>query len=684
MYRRQLIGFVLLAALLNNTALGYDDDLFELPLDELLQVTITSTSYFDQSLMESASSVTYSDASRWDELGARNVGELLNTLPSTVAPQGYGRTRVIAIRGYFNYSIDTGVATLLDGVPINLLRFGTSALAIDGHDLALLDSVELIRGPGSSLHGADAFQGVLSMNTVAHGETGVTTRLQAGSEDFQAGSLVSRYSEGSQQLTTALAYRNLGNQHQQYSYTDPDTGLPEQSSRMNALENQNIVIKYSATDAHQNRYQVSGYHMKLDADQLPGVARQSGVDLMKDQDWAGYDARLSLLKLEFEHDFNEELSSSVVAYYWDYKDQDTLDLREVAPSPFNFYQQVDTQEHHWGVQAINRHQFAGGSNLAYGYEFNRAENDAFTTTRVTQSGSRVVSPNNQQGAETEYHSLVLDGRYQSDLLPEQRSTFVYGSRVDAFRQFDTQISPRLGYIHGLSSAAVAKLIVSRSFRNPNTFETYGSNSVLPNQDLEPETLDNIELTLQHSNKHHFGSVTLFKNRWRNSIRAVPLATPVNGATVQFDNTTESEAWGVELEGMQRWNQLRLDGSASHVISRDLEDNQEYEAFPDWMLNLGVGYAVSDVTDVYLFNRYHHRKAASVAEYGYENTQGSSTFFRTDLTVSWQWQPDLTTRFTIRNLFDRENYMPSYFDRQDGLADNGINASLSIEWQPFGS
>lgn len=72
MYRRQLIGFVLLAALLNNTALGYDDDLFELPLDELLQVTITSTSYFDQSLMESASSVTYSDASRWDELGARN------------------------------------------------------------------------------------------------------------------------------------------------------------------------------------------------------------------------------------------------------------------------------------------------------------------------------------------------------------------------------------------------------------------------------------------------------------------------------------------------------------------------------------------------------------------------------------------------------------------------------------
>lgn len=684
MDRRLCFGGFMLSVWLGNTALAYDNDLFDLPLDELLQVTITSTSYFNQSVMESASSVSHTDSSRWDELGVRNVGELLNTLPSTVAPQGYNRTRVIAIRGYFNYSIDSGVATQLDGVPINLLRFGTSALAIDGHDLSVLDNIELIRGPGSSLHGADAFQGVLSMNTVAHGDTGVKTRVEAGSEAYQAGSLVSHYSDGTQQLTTALAYRNLGDQDQQYAYIDPDSGLPAESTRTNALENRNLVIKYSTRDDHHNRYHVSAYHMNLDADQLPGVAAQTGEHIMKDRDWAGYGAQLNLLKLGFEHEFSHELSSSVMAYYWDYNDREALDLRNLAPSPLNFYQQSDTQEHHWGIKAINRHQFHGGSNLAYGYEFNRAENDAFTTTRITESGSKVVAPNNQQGAETEYHSLILDGHYQADLFAEQRSTWIYGSRLDAYRDFDTQVSPRLGYIHGFTADRVAKLVVSRSFRNPNTFELYGSNSVLPNPDLEPETLDNIELTLQHNGQHRFSSLTLFKNRWRHSIRALPLTAPVNGATVQFKNTTQSEAWGVELEAMQRWDRLRVDGSASHVISRNQETMQEYEAFPDWMLNVGVGYALSHTTDLYVFNRFHHRKAASVPDYGIEPTQGSSRLFRTDMTISWQWQPNLKTQFTVRNLFNRENYMPSYFERIDGVADNQINASLSIEWQPFGS
>ncbi len=289
----------------------------------------------------------------------------------------------------------------------------------------------------------------------------------------------------------------------------------------------------------------------------------------------------------------------------------------------------------------------------------------------------------QEGATEEYHSLMLDGRLQVDWFNRPGSAIVYGTRFDAYQDYDVQTSPRLGYLMGLSDRTVFKVMVSRSFRKPNTFEVYGNNdSVAPNNELEPETLDNIEVTLQHNSTKLFSSLTLFKNRWHDSIRARSLDTPINGANFQFENQSENEAWGVELEIMARWNRLRLDANASHIISKNVETGLEYEAFPDWMLNLGLGYEFSNHVDLYVFNRFHHRKAAVEEGFGVEPSQGSSTFFRTDVTLNWQLAPTLATHFTIRNLFDRENFMPATFSREDGAPDNGLNASVGLQWQPF--
>ena len=145
---------------------------------------------------------------------------------------------------------------------------------------------------------------------------------------------------------------------------------------------------------------------------------------------------------------------------------------------------------------------------------------------------------------------------------------------------------------------------------------------------------------------------------------------------------ENEAWGVELEFTQQWERLRLDGSASHVISKDKATGLDFEGFPDWMLNLGLGYQLSASTNIYVFNRYHHRQTASIPEYGDVPDQDPAHFLRTDVTLSWQMSEDLKTHFTVRNLFDRQNYMPAYHNREKGAPDNGINASLSIEWSPF--
>ncbi|MEE2730786.1 MAG: TonB-dependent receptor [Pseudomonadota bacterium] len=656
------------------------EDLFDMSLESLMSINITSTSYFDQTLLESASSVSYGDQDRWDELGTRNLGEWLNTLPSTVATPGYGKTRVIAIRGYYNYSIDTGVATLLDDVPINTLRYGTGSQSIDGFDLTALESVEVIRGPASSLYGSDAFHGVLSMNTAQHGDTGITTRLGAGSEDEQAASLVGRFHQDRHHLTAALAYRNIGDQDLEYPYQDPASGKPETGHRRNSLENQNLVLKYQLDASAQTQYRFSGYLMSLDSDQLLGVGRRLGGDAMADQDWSDYQSRLALVKAGFEHHYNPEFSSSAFVYYWQTEDEGSIDLRE-AVTPFAFYQETRTEEHHWGVKAVNRHQLSRGSNLAYGYAYHQAKNDRFTVTRTLPSGASSTSDAPEQGAKDDNHSVFVDGRYNVQLFGTRDSTLVYGTRLDNYKHFDWQNSPRLGWIQPLDHQYVAKLILGRSYRKPNTFEMYGSSSVLGNMDLEPETLDSVELVLQHAGEQVFSSVTLFKNWWHDSIRVESYEVPVNGIIGQFENTDDNESWGLELEVMGEWGHWRLDANASHILSKNVDLGLDYEAFPDWMLNLGVGYRWSPQWDLYLLGRYQHRRTASEPQYGVEPHLEGDDFFRTDLTLAWSPVPNLITRLAIRNLFDRENYMPSYSDRLGGAPDNGINGALSLEWRP---
>ena len=52
------------------------ENLLELRLDQLMNVRVASTSYFDETLLDAANSITYVDQARWQELGVRDVGEL--------------------------------------------------------------------------------------------------------------------------------------------------------------------------------------------------------------------------------------------------------------------------------------------------------------------------------------------------------------------------------------------------------------------------------------------------------------------------------------------------------------------------------------------------------------------------------------------------------------------------------
>ena len=99
------------------------------------------------------------------EMGALSLQEVLDTVPGihvSVAPGNYLPTYLIrGITSTFN----PHVLLLINGLPMTNVFLGNRGQAWGGMPVESIVRIEIIRGPGSSVHGADAFAGVINVVT---------------------------------------------------------------------------------------------------------------------------------------------------------------------------------------------------------------------------------------------------------------------------------------------------------------------------------------------------------------------------------------------------------------------------------------------------------------------------------------------------------------------------------------
>ena len=652
------------------------ESLLALSLDELTQIEVSSTSYFEETIISSPNTVTYINQQKWLELGARNIGELLNHFPATVAVPYVGGTRGIYVRGYLGGNVVGGVAVRIDGVPVNKLRPGTGSLDIDGYDLSLLSSMEYIRGPGSALHGIDAFHGVLSLNSIELEDGEHVFNVGLGSDEEANTSVAGKFAGQSGQIILAGAYRQIGDQQLEYAYTDPDTSAMGMGKRSNALENSNALIKYQSDISAETHWNITGYFLDLDAEQLPGSGRSlGGTSQQKDQDWSASTSETQLLKFALEHELNSHNDVSVSAYVWQNTDTRFSDYsRTILGTSLDEYR----EEFHWGLLGVNRLFFTSGAQLAYGYEYRSGELKASRETLVSATGVIVVDNETRQesGYNRDIHSLVFDGQYPIDLL---QSELVFGLRVDEYKKFDRQVSPRMGFITNYNNW-VTKVLYGAAYRAPNLLELYGSSSVLDNFELQPEKIDTLEFVALWHSDHLLGSITLFKNWWDDAIRLQFFSMPdSNGFLAQFENEGRNEAQGIEAELDYSSAVWQANFSVSYVDTENIDSGITFEAFPQWIVDLGIGYQLSDQLSVHCATRYSWRESTS-SNFLIEGGTGPSVdYTRVDLVAEWRLSANVISRLAVRNLFDRDNSLPSAVNHEGGLPDNGRNASVGVSW-----
>jgi len=173
-FTRKLSPILLMAATLAGTAATcsaqLQADLADMSLEELLRLEVTSVSRRQQQLSRAPAAIYVITQEDIRRSGLRSLPELLRLAPGVHVARINAYTWAISARG-FNGRIASKMLVLIDGRTVYTPLF--SGVYWEMHDLPLgdIERIEVIRGPGATMWGSNAVNGVVNIITKSARDT---------------------------------------------------------------------------------------------------------------------------------------------------------------------------------------------------------------------------------------------------------------------------------------------------------------------------------------------------------------------------------------------------------------------------------------------------------------------------------------------------------------------------------
>ncbi len=153
-------------------------DIEDVDLETLLG-TVASVSRREESLVKSPTTVTVLNRDEIARVGALTIPDLLKRIPGVQVYRTAAGNQTLSLRGMGGL-VGNNVVVVLDGIPLNSpvdasVDWGGIPVAMQD-----LERIEIVRGPVSTIYGANAYTGVISL--VTSRATGWSARGGAGAD----------------------------------------------------------------------------------------------------------------------------------------------------------------------------------------------------------------------------------------------------------------------------------------------------------------------------------------------------------------------------------------------------------------------------------------------------------------------------------------------------------------------
>lgn len=160
-------------------------DLSELTIDELMEIRVTSVSKKEERGSQAAAAIHVISGDDIRRTGVRTIADALRWAPGIQVGQVDSHQWAISSRG-FNDLFANKLLVMIDGRTVYTPLFSGVFWDVQDTFLPDIDRIEVIRGPGATLWGANAVNGVINIITRSARETQGTVLLGGGGTEERA------------------------------------------------------------------------------------------------------------------------------------------------------------------------------------------------------------------------------------------------------------------------------------------------------------------------------------------------------------------------------------------------------------------------------------------------------------------------------------------------------------------
>ncbi len=577
--------------------------LFDLPFESLLDIQIETATGIRQPLVRAPTVATVITAEDITAIGATDLDEVLETVPGLHVNhffQLYSPNYVI--RGIGGSSSNQQVLVMINGIPVTSAFEGNRGNVWAGMPVNAIARIEVIRGPGSALHGADAFAGVINIVTKSRADiTRPEVGLRGGSNDtWDAWFLYGGEWMGFDAAVT-FEFRTTDG-HGGVINADAQSAFDNLFGTRATLAPDSVALGRDSVDARLDLSH-GDYRFRLGYQGRRNLGTGAGTSQALDPrgEYASDRLNTDLTYRRAPDDANWGWEAKMSLYYLTQDVEEDVFLFPPGAFGGSFAEgmignpEVEQYQARAGVTgayegwADHRLQIGAGINYLDVHRVSEHKNFRFDPvaavpvplaeiTDVSDTAD-VFLPEKDR---TNWYLLAQD-QWQFDAAWELTA----GGRYDHYSDVGDTFNPRVALVWQAREDLIAKLLYGRAFRPPSFAELFNMNNpiVLGNPDLEPETIDTIELGLTYdpSRRLRLG-FNVFAYEWDDVIRL--LQDPPPASTSTFRNQGRQTGAGFETElQWQAADSLRVAGNFAYQRATDERLDEDAGLAPEHQLYL---------------------------------------------------------------------------------------------------
>jgi len=464
-----VVSFLLSSLLVANDGSKYD----EMFLDSLNEVSAIATKT-KLNVDDMPAFVTILHREKMESLGISSVYEALGLVPGVELSMESSGAKEIIFRGVKEKG---KVKLMVDGITINNAYRASIYYFLD-FPIELIDKIEVVRGPGSVVHGSNAISGVINIITT-------NTSDISGSRLFATAATYDEYKAGGH---VSHNFEDLHVSADVY-YQKSDKHLDAGPDKVGQVGTTDERLKDYSLGLHieSNHFGLNARFKKSNA----GLAYGLGSMLIPEDENEYHKNRTIFSELSYKNSFDNKNNYTLKVGFNQYKQQISTQFVPTNP-PLLYSSDYEEQGFNGSFEYVSN--TFSNQEIALGVEFDHVESE-----------KQGLNIQNHPTLQTE--TLIKPGRIRnisSLYINDQVDYSEYlnlslGIRYDHYSDFGDAFSPRLALVSRISETTTFKAMYSRAFRAPSWIELYANVPAVSvgDEDLEPETSDTFEVGLIH-------------------------------------------------------------------------------------------------------------------------------------------------------------------------------------------